>query len=83
MQKLHIFKSTADVEAGRKLYENTTSVEGEFWTEKVRGQVLKKKTPRKVFVMVNTVETAEGKVELKEYNSDPEGMIRSWADREV
>lgn len=83
LQQLHIFKSTADVKAGRELYERMTSVEGNFWAEKVRGQVLKKKTPRKVFVMANTVEVAGGKVELKEYESSMEGMIRSWAEREV
>ena len=83
LQQLHIFKSTADVEAGRALYERMTSVEGTFWAEKVRGQVLKKKTPRKVFVMANTVEVAGGKVELTEYESSMEGMIRSWAEREV
>lgn len=83
LQKLHIFKSTADVEAGRKLYENMTSVDGGFWTERVRGQVLKKKTPRKVFVMVNTVEVGEGKVDLKEYDGSMEGMLRSWEEREV
>lgn len=83
LQKLHVYKSTADVEAGRALYERTTSVEGDFWTEKVRGAVLKKKAPRKVFVMGNTVEIGEGKVELREYESSMEGMIESWAVREV
>lgn len=83
LQKLHIFKSTADVEAGRALYEKTTSVEGQFWTDKVRGAVLKKKAPRKVFVMANTVEVDDGKVELREYESSMEGMIASWADRKV
>ena len=83
LQKLHIFKSTANLKAGRELYERMTSVQGTFWAEKVRGQVLKKKTPRKVFVMANTVEVADGKVELREYESSLEGMIRSWAEREV
>ena len=83
LQKLHIYKSTANVEAGKALYERTTSVEGDFWTEKVRGAVLKKKAPRKVFVMGNTVEIGEGKVELREYESSMEGMIESWAEREV
>lgn len=83
LQKLHVFKSTAAVEAGRALYEKMTSVEGEFWTDKVRGVVLAKKSPRKVFVMVNTVEVAEGKVELVEYESSMEGMLKSWAEREV
>ena len=84
LQKLHIFKSTADVKAGRELYERTTGVEGAFWTEKVRGQVLRKRTPRKVFVMANTVVgDDERKVGLREYESGVEGMIRSWAEREV
>ncbi|KAM0799747.1 peptidase family M49-domain-containing protein [Usnea florida] len=84
LQKLHIFKSTADVKAGRELYERKTSVEGAFWTEKVRGQVLRKRTPRKVFVMGNTVVgDNERKVGLREYESGVEGMIRSWAEREV
>lgn len=30
LQQLHIFKSTADVKAGRELYERMTSVEGSF-----------------------------------------------------
>ena len=88
LQRLHIFKSTADVEAGRALYEKTTSVEGKFWTEQVRNVVLRKKAPRKVFVMANTVEVevegeGGGKVEWREYESSAEGMIRSWAEREV
>lgn len=84
LQKLHIYKSTADVEAGRALYERMTSVEGAFWTEGLRGVVLKKKSPRKVFVMANTVLVAEGgKAELREYESSMEGMVRSWAEREV
>ena len=83
LRRLHVFKSTADVEAGRALYEERTSVEGAFWTDTVRGVVLRKKAPRKVFVMGNTVEGEEGKVALREYESSLEGMIRSWADREV
>jgi dipeptidyl-peptidase-3 len=47
----------------------------------VRPAVLKKKTPRKVFVQANTVEKA-GKVELKEYEASNEGMIQSCVDRE-
>lgn len=83
LRQLHIFKSTADVGAGRALYERMTRVEGEWWTERVRGAVLRKKTPRKVFVMANTVERPGGKVELREYESSMEGMVRSWAEREV
>lgn len=83
LQKLHIYKATADLTAGRKLYEDMTKVEGEYWREKVRGEVLRRKTPRKVFVQGNTVEEEPGKVVLKEYEANLEGMIRSWAEREV
>lgn len=82
LQKLHIYKATADVEAGKKLYERMTKVEGKFWREGVRGEVLKKKTPRKVFVQGNTVEE-EGRVVLREYEASMEGMVRSWAEREI
>ena len=83
LQQLHVYKSTADVDAGRALYEKRTSVKGAFWTDKVRNVVLRKKAPRKVFVMGNTVEGEGGKVALREYESSLMGMIQSWADREV
>ncbi|KAK6592838.1 peptidase family M49 [Botrytis cinerea] len=63
LQKLHIYKSIADVETGVK--------------------VLKCKQPRKVFVQANTVLGEDGKVELKEYEASCEGMIRSFAERDV
>ena len=84
LQKLHVYKSTADIAAGRQLYEDMTRPEGTFWTEKVRGAVLAKKTPRKVFVQANTEEVGGGgEVRLKEYESSLEGLIRSWAERDV
>ena len=60
--KLHVYKSTADVESGRELYERMTSVDENF-AGKVRPAVLRAKTPRKVFVQANTVER-DGKVEV-------------------
>jgi dipeptidyl-peptidase III len=81
LQKLHVYKATADLEAGRELYERMTSVD-QWWAESVRPLVIKKKTPRKVFVMANTVEK-DGKVSLKEYDATKEGMILSWAERDV
>jgi dipeptidyl-peptidase-3 len=80
LQKLHIYKSTADVEAGTKLYNDITEVD-EFFATKVRPAVLAKKTPRKVFVQANTVLEGD-KVVLKEYESTAVGMIQSYADRE-
>ena len=90
--QLHVAKSTADFKAGKELYERMTEVRGrehgQWWAEDVRGVVLKKKVPRKVYVMANTVLENEGgegkeKVVLKEYEASREGMIRSWAERGV
>jgi dipeptidyl-peptidase-3 len=80
LQKLHIYKSTADFDAAKKLYDEITTVEP-FYENLVRPAVLKNKTPRKVFVQANTVEKY-GKVELKEYDASAQGMIQSYAERE-
>ena len=82
LQKLHVYKSTADVEAGRSLYDEVTGVD-EWWGGKVRPVVLEKKTPRKVFVQANTVLEGDGKVVLKEYEPTMEGMIQSYAERDI
>ncbi|ETN46902.1 uncharacterized protein HMPREF1541_01091 [Cyphellophora europaea CBS 101466] len=82
LQKLHVYKSTADVEAGRKLYEEITGVD-EWWAEKVRPVVLSKKQPRKVFVQANTVLDEAGHVRLVEYEASCEGMVRSYVERDV
>ncbi|GLA82540.1 hypothetical protein AtubIFM56815_006725 [Aspergillus tubingensis] len=65
LQKLHVYKSTADFEAGKKLYDDITSVD-EWWGTKVREIVLKNKIPRKVFVQGNTILNGD-EVTLKEY----------------
>ncbi|KAF1364652.1 dipeptidyl-peptidase III [Lizonia empirigonia] len=80
LQKLHIFKSTADYKQAKKLYDDITDVEP-FYENLVRPAVLRKKVPRKVFVQANTVEK-DGEVELREYDADPKGMIASYAERE-
>ncbi|ORY66360.1 peptidase family M49 [Pseudomassariella vexata] len=84
LQKLHIYKATADIEAGSKFFSDMTNVDAEFWGKKVRDEVLRNKQPRKVFVQANTfLDEASGKVTLKHYDATPEGMIQSWADRKV
>ncbi|KAI2640512.1 putative dipeptidylpeptidase III [Hypomontagnella submonticulosa] len=84
LQKLHIYKSTGDVEAGTKFYGDMTDVEPEFWGKKIRDEVMRNKQPRKVFVQANTyLDEATGKVTLKHYDATPEGMIQSWAERNV
>ena len=83
LQKLHIYKATADVENGVKMYNDITSVD-KWWAEKVRPIVLAKKIPRKVFVQANTVlDDKTGEVTLKEYEPTPEGMIQSFVERDV
>ena len=81
LQKLHVYKSTADVEAGRELYEKWTEV-SDFWAYKVRDAAIKKQPPRKIFVQANTFEE-DGKVRLTEYEPTLEGMIQSYAERDV
>ena len=81
LQKLHIYKFSANHVEGKKLYEDMTHVD-DFWGQKVRGEVLRRKTPRKVFVQANTVEQ-DGKVVLKEYEPTLEGMIQSFAERNI
>ncbi|KAK4237865.1 hypothetical protein C8A03DRAFT_34164 [Achaetomium macrosporum] len=84
LQKLHIYKSTADVEAGTKFFTDMSSVGLEYWGTKVRDVVLKNKQPRKVFVQANTyLDEATGQVTLKHYEPTLEGMIQSWAEREA
>ena len=61
-----------------------TNVDKDFWGSKVRDVVLKNKQPRKVFVQANTsLDEATGSVTLKHYDATLEGMIESWADRNL
>ncbi|KAM0332271.1 hypothetical protein ACHAQA_002547 [Verticillium albo-atrum] len=84
LQKLHVYKSTADVEAGTAFYKEMTNVDMDFWGTKLRNVVLQNKQPRKVFVQANTyLDEATGKVSIKHYEASPAGMIQSWADREA
>ena len=82
LQKLHVYKCTADLEAGRTLYEEMTHVD-DWWGKDVLAEVLRRKTPRKVFVQANTFLDDEGKVKLKEYEPTLEGMIQSFAERDI
>jgi dipeptidyl-peptidase-3 len=84
LQKLHIYKSTADLDAGSKLYTDMTTVDPKFWGTDIRNEVLRNKQPRKVFVQANTfLNKATGKVELREYDPSVEGMIKSYAERDI
>ncbi|KAF3917125.1 hypothetical protein ABW20_dc0107128 [Dactylellina cionopaga] len=79
LQKLHVYKASADVKNGVGLYDEMTSVNETM--AKFRDVVMSKKQPRKQFVQANT-ELEDGKVVLKEYDTTPKGLIQSWIDRE-
>lgn len=80
LQKLHIYKSTADVAKGTQLFEEMTAVDDYFL--RIREVVLRKKQPRKLFVQPNTM-VENGEVVLKDYEASYLGIIRSWAERGV
>lgn len=84
LQKLHVYKSTADLKSGHELYNRMTNVGLDFWGTKVRDTVLANKQPRKVFVQANTyLDEATGKVALKTYEPTLESFLQSWADRKL
>jgi dipeptidyl-peptidase-3 len=83
LQKLHIYKSTADVITGTDFYNKMTNVD-DFWGKKVRDEVLKNKQPRKIFVQANTfLDEKTKKASLIEYEPTVVGMIKSYAERQV
>lgn len=80
--KLQVFKSTADVEGGRALYEgySTVSDTGVHNFLRLRETVLLRKEARKMFVQANTRISGEN-VELVEYEGSAAGLIRSFTER--
>lgn len=84
LQKLHVYKSTADFENGTKFFGDMSNVGLDFWGTKVRDVVLKNKQPRKIFIQANTtLDESTGKVSIKHYEATNEGMIASWAERNL
>lgn len=82
LQKIHIYKATADVDTAIKFYTDMTTPEEPFWATKVRDVVVANIEPRKVFVQANTsVDEGTGKVGLKHYDASLAGMVESWAER--
>ena len=78
--KLHMYRMTADVGACRPYYEALSTVEDEHleW----RKTVLSKPSPRLNYVHANTF-LEDGKVRLKEYEANNDGILQSWYDRKV
>jgi len=78
LQKIHIYRCTADVEAATKLYEELTSVDEKMI--KIRDIVGHIKGRKEVFIQANLVLDG-GKIMVKEYGKNAEGLIQSWAER--
>lgn len=78
--RLHVYRCTADANACRTYYEELSRVDGMYleWRE----TVLANKPPPLLFVHANTYLDG-GTVSLKEYDPTAEGIIQSWAEREV
>ena len=81
LHKLHVYKTTANVKEGLEFYDDMTEVTEEF--AKYRDVVLSKKLPRKQLIQANTVLSADGTVEVREYEESEVGMIQSFVDRAV
>ncbi|KAK9432371.1 peptidase family M49-domain-containing protein [Lipomyces doorenjongii] len=81
LMKLHVYKSSGDVEKGRQLYLETTAVPAEL--AKFRDVVLRKKMPRRQFVQGNTFVYEDGEIEYREYEESAEGMMKSFVERDV
>ena len=76
--------ASPDVVEGSKFFSEMSGVGLDYWGTKVRDVVIKNKQPRKVFVQANThLDEATGTVSIKEYEATLEGMVQSWADRDL
>ncbi|XP_068115619.1 dipeptidyl peptidase 3 [Hyperolius riggenbachi] len=82
LQRLQVYKSTADVERARQMYDGyskvTDSETYKFLT--LRDIVILRKEERKSFVQINTRMTGEA-VEAVRYDSSPSGLVQSVIER--
>ncbi|XP_069824333.1 dipeptidyl peptidase 3 isoform X2 [Dendropsophus ebraccatus] len=82
LQRLQVYKSTADVDRAREMYDGYSKVTDEepykFLT--LRDIVILRKEERKLFVQINTHLTGDT-VDVLRYDSSPSGLILSVLQR--
>merc|ERR1712107_750767 len=78
LQKLNIYKATADISAAKQMYDKYSEV-SEPWASR-RDIVVARKQPRMILVQANT-NLVDEKLEPVQYEPSPEGMVKSWAER--
>jgi dipeptidyl-peptidase-3 len=77
---LHMYRCTANAADCRAYYEDLSRVDADFL--KWRDAVISQQQSKWVFVQANTFLEA-GRVALKEYPATKEGVVQSWAERNV
>ena len=79
LRQLQVYKSTANVTAGKEMYSKYSAVDDE-WT-KIRAAVIAQKKPRQMFVQpLTALDEAQGAT-LTTFDASVEGMISSFAAR--
>jgi dipeptidyl-peptidase-3 len=81
LNKLQVYKATADEKAGTEFYQKWTTVPEKWQT--YRDIVLAKKLPQRIYVQPNTHINEQGHVQLVEYEASTVGMIQSCIERTI
>lgn len=79
LNRLNIYKATADVEAGKALYEHYTGVDERML--EVRRYAIDHRKPRHIWVQAVTDIDLAGRVVLRTYPPTHQGVIDSFLDR--
>ena len=79
--KIHIWHSTADIDACRPFYDGLSVVDDFF--QSWRQIVISNPEPRWKFVQPNTFLREDGTIELREYEASNVGIIQSFFERDV